>query len=152
MTAGTSHAARMTAMAQTRFANATIVGTGMMGPGIGLLHQIDVLINRIRRALVPGLILGAHLRRHRNDELILEQAAELPALAEMLEKRLAAELGQHINRINSRVDEITQHEVDDPVLASKRDGRFGPLVGKGSQPCSLAAGEDDAQYAYPHKF
>ena len=52
---------------------------------IGLLHQIDVLINGVRRALIPGLILGAHLGRHRDHELILQQAAELPALAEVLQ-------------------------------------------------------------------
>ena len=120
--------------------------------GVGLLHEVDVLIDGVRRTLIPGFILGAHLRGHRDDELILEQAAELPALAQMLQERLAAELRQHIDRINARVDEVAQHEVDDPILASKGDGRFGPFVGKRSKPCSLAAGEDDTQYAYPHKF
>ena len=119
---------------------------------IGLLHQVDVLINGVGRALIPGFILGAHLRGHRDHELILQQAAELPALAEVLQQRLAAELRQHIDGIDPRVDEIAQHEVDDPVLAAKGDGRFGPFVGKRSQPRSLAAGEDDAQYAYPHRF
>ena len=75
---------------------------------VGLLHQVDVLIDRVGRALVPGFVLGAHLRRHRDDELVLEQAAELPALAQVLQQRLAAELRQHIDRINSRVDEVAQ--------------------------------------------
>ena len=86
---------------------------------IGLLHQVDVLVDGVRRALIPGFVLGAHLRRHRDDELILQQAAELPALAQVLQQRLAAELRQHIDRINSRVDEVAQHEVDDPVLAAE---------------------------------
>ena len=47
---------------------------------------------------------------------------------------------------------LLKDEIDDPVLASKRDGRFGPFLGQRRQPGSLAAGEDDAQYAYPHKF
>src|ERR1035441_752626 len=118
--------------------------------GIGLLHQIDVLINGVGRALIPGFVLGAHLRRHRDDELILQQAAELPAFAEVLQQGLAAELGKHIDGVDPRVDKIAQHEVDNPVLASKGDGRLGPFVGKGSQPRSLAAGKDDAQHAYPH--
>src|ERR1035438_6667767 len=120
--------------------------------GIGLLDQVDVLINGVGRALIPGFVLGAHLCRHRDDELILQQASELPALAEVLQQGLAAELGEHIDGVDPRVDEVAQHEVDNPVLASKRDGRFGPFIGKRSQPRSLAAGEDDAQHAYPHRF
>ena len=120
--------------------------------GIGLLHQIDVLINGVGRALIPGLILGTHLGGHGDDELSLQQAAELPAFAEVLQQGLAAELGQHIDGIDSRVDEVAQHEVDNPVLAAKRYGRFGPFVGQRRQSGSLAAGEDDAQYAYPHRF
>ena len=36
---------------------------------VGLLDEVDVLVDRVRRALVPGLAGGAHLRRHRDDEL-----------------------------------------------------------------------------------
>ena len=41
---------------------------------IGLLHQVDVLVDGVGRALVPGLARRAHLRRHRDHELRLEQA------------------------------------------------------------------------------
>ncbi len=94
----------------------------------------------------------AHLRRHRNHELRLEQAAELPALAEVLQQRLAAELRQHIDRVDARVDEITQDEIDDAILAAKRNGRFGPLLGQRIEPGSLAAGQHDAQHPYAHRF
>ena len=52
---------------------------------VSLLDEVDVLKDGISRSLVPGFIGGAHLRRDRNDELVLEQAAELPALAQMLQ-------------------------------------------------------------------
>ncbi len=42
---------------------------------IGLLDQVDVLINGVGRALVPGLARGAHLRGNGDDELIPEKAA-----------------------------------------------------------------------------
>ena len=64
MTAGTSHAARMTAMAQTRFANATIVGTGMMGPGIGLV----LAMGGIRTSLLSRTAEGAAQGLEKNSE------------------------------------------------------------------------------------
>ena len=80
----------------------------------------------------------------------LQQAAELPSFAQVLEQRLAAELRQHIDRIDSRVDEITQDEIDDPVLAAERNGRFGPFLRQRIEPGSLAAGQYDAQHADAH--
>ena len=74
----------------------------------------------------------------------LEQAAELPALAQVLEQRLAAELRQDIDRIDARVDEVAQDEIDDPVLAAERDGRLGPFLCERIEPSALAAGQHDA--------
>ncbi len=69
---------------------------------VGLLHQVDVLVDGVGCALVPGLARRPHLRRHRNDELRLQQSAELPAFAQVLQQRLAAELGQHVDRVDAR--------------------------------------------------
>jgi hypothetical protein len=52
---------------------------------VGLLDEVDVLKDGVGRSLVPGFISGAHLRRHRDDELVFEEAAELPALAQVLQ-------------------------------------------------------------------
>ncbi len=65
----------------------------------------------------------------------------------MLEQRLAAELGEHIDRIDSGIDEIAQDEIDDPVFASKGNRRFGAFPRKWKQPGSFATGEHDAQNA-----
>ena len=92
----------------------------------------------------------AHLRRHRNDELVLEQAAELPSLAQVLQQRLALELRQHVDRINARVDQVAQDEIDDPILASERNRRLGAFLGQRIEPGTLAAGEHDSQYAQSH--
>ena len=50
---------------------------------IHVFDQIEVLINRVGRALVPRLFGGAHLGRDRNNELLSEQAAKLPAIPEV---------------------------------------------------------------------
>jgi hypothetical protein len=84
--------------------------------------------------------------------LRFEQTPELPSLSQVLEQRLAAELRQHIHRVDSGVDEITQHEIDDPVLPAKRDCRFGPFPGERKEACAFASRQYDTQYAYAHHF
>jgi len=119
---------------------------------IGLLHQIDVLVDGVGVALIPGFVGRAHLGRNRNQELVAEQAAELPALAQVLQERLAAELREHVDRIDSGIDEIAENEIDDPVFPSKRNGRFGPFQGERRKPRALPARQHDAQDAQSHGF
>ena len=115
-----------------------------------LLDQIDVLVDRVRRAPVPGLAGGAHLRRHRDDELRAEDVGELPAVLQVQQQRLALELHQHVDREDAAVDEIAEHEVDDPVLAGERHRRLRALIGQRRQPRSLAAGKHERQRAQIH--
>src|SRR5205085_8845795 len=83
-------------------------------------------------------------------ELRFQEPAELPTLAQMLEQRLAAELGQHVNGIDARVDEIAQDEIDDAVFASERNGWFRPFPRKRVEARALAAGQYDAQHSNSH--
>ncbi len=119
---------------------------------VGLLHQVDVLVNRVRSALVPGLAGRAHLRRHGDDELRFQQAAELPALAHVLQQRLAAELRQHVDRVDSGVDEITEDEIDNAIFAAEGNRRLSAFLGKRVQPGTLPAGQHDAQHSYTHRW
>ena len=50
---------------------------------VHVVDQIEVLINRVGRALVPRLFGRAHLGWDRNNELLREQAAKLPAIPEV---------------------------------------------------------------------
>src|ERR1039458_1570746 len=70
----------------------------------------------------------------------------------MLQQRLAAELRQHIDGIDARVDEIAENEVDDPVFPAKRNGRFGPLLGERKEPRPFSARQHDSQDAYAHSY
>jgi len=65
----------------------------------------------------------------------------------MLEQRLAAELGEHVDRMDSRIDEIAEDEIDDPVFASEGNCRLGAFSREGKEAGSFAAREHDAQYS-----
>jgi hypothetical protein len=60
---------------------------------------------------------------------------------------LAAKLGEHVDRMDSGVDEIAEDKIDDPVLASEGNRGLGAFPREGKEPSSFAAGEDDAQYS-----
>ena len=47
----------------------------------------------------------------------------------------------------ARVDQVGQHEVDEPVVAAERDGRLGAVRGQRPQPLSFAARENDPEDA-----
>jgi hypothetical protein len=113
---------------------------------IGLFDKIDVLKYRIGSSLVPGFILRTHLCGNVDDEMALEQSAELPSLAEVLEQGLTAELGEHVNGVDAGVDEVAEDEIDDPVFAPKGDRRLGTFPREGKEPRSLTTGEHDAQH------
>jgi len=113
---------------------------------IGLFDKIDVLKYRIGSALVPCFILGTHLGGNVDDEMALEQSAKLPSFAEVLKQGLAAELGQHVNRVNAGVDEVAEDEIDDPVLAPEGDRGLGTFPREWIEPRTFAAGKYDSEH------
>src|ERR1022692_2325937 len=108
---------------------------------------VDVLVNGVGRALVPGFAGRAHLGRHRDNKLRLEETAELPSLAQMLQQRLAFELRQHVDGVDARVDEIAQDEVDDAILPAEGDSGLGTFLGQRVEPGALSTRQHDSQYA-----
>ena len=105
---------------------------------LGVVDEIEIL-NRVRRALVPQLA-HPHLRRHRNDEVIGVDPAELPSILEMLDERLRAPLHQHVDRVDARIGEVGEDEVDDAVPAAERDRGLGAIAGERMQPRALPPG------------
>ncbi len=117
---------------------------------ISLLNQIDVLINSVGGALIPVFARRPHLRRHGNDEILPEQPAYFPSLAQMLQQGLAFELDQHINRIHAGVEEITEDEIHDAVTAAERDCGLGSFLREGIEPRSFSASQHERQDAHLH--
>ncbi len=97
---------------------------------LGLFDEVHVLIDGVRGAAIPVLILRSHLSGNGNDEVVPKQAGRFPALAEVLQQGLALELNQHVDGIDAGVDQVAQDKVDDAVAATKGDGGFGALLGE----------------------
>lgn len=97
---------------------------------IGLLDQVDVLMQRVGCAAIPVLAGGPHLRGHRDDEVLLQQPAHFPSFTQVLQQALALELDQNVDGIDPRVDQVAQDEVDDTISSPEGRGRLGPLLGQ----------------------
>ena len=103
--------------------------------------QVEVLVDRVGRAGEPERA-AAHLRRH-GCHVLAEQRREPPRLADVTVEAVALVLGEHDHLEQTGIGEVRQGEVDQPVAAGERHGRFGPVVGEWLQSLALAAGEDD---------
>src|SRR6185503_2543547 len=117
-----------------------------------LLDQVDVLVDCVRRSLVPGFALGTHLSGNVRDEVAFQKSAELPALAQVLQQRLAAELCEHVDRVDSGIHKIAENEVDDSILAAEGNCRFRALAGQRIEARSFSSGEHDSQYPAAKRY
>ena len=108
---------------------------------------MGILENGVGRAHIPGFVFGLHLCRHGNDEPALTvDIGNVPAVDDMFHQALGFELGQNENTVDSAVDEITEHEVDDTVFSAERNSRFGALIGQRGQTAAFSAGKDHGEY------
>ena len=74
--------------------------------GLGLFDEVHVLIDGVGGAAIPVLILRPHLSGNGDDEVIAQQAGCFPTLAQVLQQGLALELNQHVNGIDTGVDQV----------------------------------------------
>ncbi len=112
--------------------------------GLEGFDQVDVLVHRIRRALEPFRAV-VHLGRHHGDEMLWNEARHRPGLADVLDQRLRLVLHQQIDRVDLGIDEVREHEIDDPVLAVEGHGRLAALCRERVQARAFAAGHDDGE-------
>src|SRR6516164_7397404 len=63
-------------------------------------------------------------------------------------------LGENADSQIAGIDEVGEHEIDQPISATERNRGFGPVRGQRIQPLALTAGQDDAQHVwrFPHGF
>ena len=73
--------------------------------------------------------------------MLLQQAAYFPAVAQVLEQRLALELNQDIDGINTGINQVTQHEIDNAVAAAEGHRRLGSFLGERIEPGAFSSGQ-----------
>ena len=88
-----------------------------------------VLANGVGRALVPLRTLGGLLRRQNIDKTP-RKIVELVARLDMSMQRHAVELRQDIDRTQSRIQAVTDRDIDQPIFSAQRHRRLRAILGQ----------------------
>ena len=117
-----------------------------MANEVGILVGDDVerLEHRVRRASEP-LLTEPLLRRHHLD-VEVEHRRQPPAARDVRVERVGLVLRQHLDLEQARVDQVRQHEVDEPIAAADRHRGLGAIGGERPQATPFTAGEDHREH------
>ena len=109
--------------------------------GVVLVDKCDILVDRVRRTLVP--LGGLALLVRRQDVHAAAQAVEVPGLArtDIGVEHMRLVLREHAHRINARIGAVGQREVDNAVLAPKRYRGLGDVLRQHIQAAALSTCE-----------
>ena len=77
---------------------------------------------------------------------LLQQAAELPAFAQVLQQRLALELNENVDGVDPRIHQIAENEINNSILSSKGNGGLGAFLGQRVEPRAFSPGEHKSEY------
>ncbi len=114
---------------------------------LGLLGAdgVDVLVDGVGGALVPGLGDALHGREDLDElaEFVGDDGA--PALADVAVERERLVLGEDVDVAQVGVDAVGEGDVDDAVLAGEGDGRLGAIAGQGEEPFAGTTGKQNAK-------
>ena len=104
--------------------------------------RVEVLVNGVRRSLVP-VLADALLRRQDFDKLPELLRDDAPAHPDVAVERERFVLRRNEDAAQPGVDAVAEREVDDAIGPAKVHGRLGPLLGERIEPLARAAGQDD---------
>ena len=110
--------------------------------------QVEALVDRVGRAGEPPRaqpLLGGDRR-----DVVAEHRRQPPGAGDVPVEAVALVLREHHDLAVAAVDQVGQHEVDEPVDPAERHGRLGAVGGQRHQALALAAGEDDGQDPIRH--
>ena len=119
--------------------------------GFAVANDVDVLIDRVRRARVP-LAFGNPLTCRKNVEtLVASRAEKVPAAREVANQTVRLVLRGDADAADARVQGIGKREVDDPRLAAEIDRRLGPPVGQLEETAAAPASENKGHGLTPDR-
>src|SRR6516225_2592726 len=90
-------------------------------------HRVKILVNSVRRTLVPLLAHTLHGRQDL-DKLPQFGAHDAPSLAQMTVKRERFVLGDHENAAQVRVHAVRKSDIDNAIDAAERHGWLGAIT------------------------
>ena len=99
--------------------------------------RIDVLIDRVGRALIP-VLRDAHLRRQHFDEIAVSHQRR-PAAADVAVEAERFVLRENEDAAQVAVQAIRKRDVDDAIDAAERNRRLGAVARQRPEPLALAA-------------
>ena len=108
-----------------------------------VLDDVEVAQDRVGRAAIPLRDASpGDVRLEQLDPAPVAVQVPRPAQPDVVVERPRVVLGQDDHVVDVRVHAVGQREVDDPVLATERNGRLGSLLGQDRKALALAARED----------
>src|SRR5215471_4665079 len=102
--------------------------------GIGRAENIEILVNCVGSAAIPGRLVEPLLSRQQVEKLIHLGTQKGPAHLQVTQQAVRLVLGQHTDPPDARIEAVRQSEVDDAKLTAKEHGRLGAPVGQLLQP------------------
>ena len=100
------------------------------------LDDVDVLVDRVRRAFIPLRLRDALARRQYVEAFVSLRPQEVPAALQVADQRMRLVLRRHSHSADARIQCVGQREVDDARLAAEIDRRLGAPVGQFLQPAA----------------
>ncbi len=97
-------------------------------PGAVIANDVQVLVDRIGGAAIPGDLVHPLLGGQQVDEFVHLVAQKGPAGLQVAQQAVGFVLGHHSDPANAGVDAVGEYEVDDAELAAEVYCRFRPVV------------------------
>ena len=120
--------------------------------GIDDVDEVDVLIDGVRRSLIPVGALLARIGRQNEDAAILLVEIPRASRAEIVVKLQRTVLREDADLVDAGIGAVAQGKINDAVLAAKRYGGLCDLLRQGAQAASLPARQDHGQIlCFSHK-
>ena len=120
--------------------------------GINDVDEVNVLIDGVRRTLIPVGALLARIRRQDEDTTVFLVKIPRTSRAEIIVKLQRTVLREDADLVDAGIGAVAQGKINDAVLTAKRHGGLCDLLCQGAQSTSLPARQDHGQIlCFSHK-